>query len=39
MWVLGGISNNSSKTVLNILEPAKIKIGETSKQRIIQLSR
>ena len=32
--VLGGINHNSSKTVLNMLEPAKIKSRETSAQGI-----
>ena len=32
--VLGGISHNSSKTVLNTLEPMKIKSRDTSKQAI-----
>ena len=34
MWVLGEIMHNYSKTVLNTLEPAKIKSRETSKQGI-----
>ena len=34
MRIPGGIGNNSSKTVLNTQEPAKIKSKETSKQGI-----
>ena len=34
MQALGGISNNSSKTVLNTQKPAKIKSRETSKKEI-----
>ena len=35
MSILGGISHNSSKAVLNTLEPMKVKSRETSKQGII----
>ena len=35
MRVLGGINHDSSKAVLNTVEPAKVKSRETSKQGII----